>query len=160
MTIAIHRGTLVIAATLALTLGACTTTPPAPTPTPTATSTPTATATPSATASATSTGGTIPAPSASGTRYNYVCAEGKAFQMLAYPAEQERATLIFDAKAVQLKQERSGSGVRYSGEGFTLVGKGLDAFIQENGVTTYKDCKGQPVNAGGTATPSGGAPRG
>lgn len=136
---------LALAATaLSFALVACTsTTPPA---TPTATSTPVATATntptASATSSATATGGTIPAPSPNGTRYSYICAEGKTFQMLAYPAEQQRATLVFDGKTVQLKQEVSGSGVRYSGEGYTLIEKGLDAMIQENGATTYRDCKG------------------
>ena len=132
------------ATALSTALVACTTTAPPATATPTSTPVATATSTPtaSATASATATGGTIPAPSPNGTRYSYVCAEGKTFQMLAYPADQQRATLIFDGKTVQLKQEISGSGVRYAGEGYTLIAKGLDATIQENGATTYRDCKG------------------
>ncbi len=34
--------------------------------------------------------------------------------------------------------------MRYAGESYVLIAKGLDAMIQENGTTTYRDCKGQP----------------
>ena len=143
-------------AIVALTSAACTTDEAAPKATATVASSPTATST--STAPAASTGATgatgvsgatgtasggITPPSPTGTKYVYACAEGKTFEMLAYPAAQERATLTISAKTIELKQERSASGVRYSDGTITLIGKGLEATIEERGVTTYKDCKGR-----------------
>ncbi len=80
-------------------------------------------------------------PSPTGTRYNYACAEGKTFAILAYPAAQERVTLMIEGKTLELKQERSGSGTRHSDGTYTLIAKGVDAFIEQGGVQTYRDCK-------------------
>ena len=85
----------------------------------------------------------ISPPSPTGTRYVYACAAGKTFAMLAYPAAQERATLIIEGRTIELKRERSASGVRYSDGAITLIGKGLDAIIQQGGVTTHRDCTGR-----------------
>ena len=137
-------------ALVALTSAACTTDEVAPkaaaTATATVASSPTATSTVTSTSTApvastgatgatgasgatgTAAGGITP-PSPTGTKYVYACAEGKTFEMLAYPAAQERATLTISGKTIELKQERSGSGVRYSDGTVTLIGKGLDAMI-------------------------------
>ena len=141
-------------ATVVVLLGGCTGTPDPPPPaTATATSSasptasPTATATPTpdgtiaaSTATPTSTSVIVP-PSPEGTKYNFTCAEGKTFSILAYPAAQERVTLMIEGKTLELKQERSGSGTRHSDGNYTLIQKGVDAFIEQNGVQTYRDCK-------------------
>jgi membrane-bound inhibitor of C-type lysozyme len=80
-------------------------------------------------------------PSPTGTRYNYACAEGKTFAILAYPAEQQRVTLFIEGKTVELKQQVQGSGTRHSDGTYTLIAKGVDAFIEQNGAQTYRDCK-------------------
>ncbi|MEI7924944.1 MAG: MliC family protein [Chloroflexota bacterium] len=156
-------------ATVALLLGltACTPTPePARTPTaassaiaavttasrsPSSTATPASTPSPSATGATGATGGTatggtgatsvIIPPSPTGTRSSYACAEGKTFAILAYPAAQERVTLFIEGKTLELKQQVQGSGTRHSDGTYTLISKGLDAFIEQGGVQTYRDCK-------------------
>ncbi len=165
--IATHRRMLATA-TVALLLGltACTSTPePARTPTAgssatavpgtaspsAATPAPTSTPSSSATSAAGATGGTaaggtgaasvIIPPSPTGTRYSYACAEGKTFAILAYPAAQERVTLFIEGKTLELKQQVQGSGTRHSDGTYTLISKGLDAFIEQGGVQTYRDCK-------------------
>jgi len=123
-------------------------TPAASTP---ATSTPAASTATGPTTSAGATGGTatgptategvIVPPSPTGTRYEYACAEGKTFAILAYPAAQERVTLFIEGRTLELKQERQGSGTRHSDGTYTLIAKGVDAFIEQGGVQTYRDCK-------------------
>lgn len=118
-----------------------------PTTSPTAAGTPSAapaTPTPTGTTAATAATGSEPVivpPSPTGTRYEYACAEGKTFAILAYPAAQERVTLFIEGKALELKQERQGSGTRHSDGTYTLIAKGVDAFIEQGGVQTYRDCK-------------------
>jgi len=116
-----------------------------------ATSTPAASTATGPTTSAGATGGTatgptategvIVPPSPTGTRYEYACAEGKTFAILAYPAAQERVTLFIEGRTLELKQERQGSGTRHSDGTYTLIAKGVDAFIEQGGVQTYRDCK-------------------
>jgi membrane-bound inhibitor of C-type lysozyme len=89
----------------------------------------------------TATEGVIVPPSPTGTRYEYACAEGKTFAILAYPAAQERVTLFIEGRTLELKQERQGSGTRHSDGTYTLIAKGVDAFIEQGGVQTYRDCK-------------------
>lgn len=124
------------AATTASTAGAAGTVAASPTGTPAATSSRT-------TAASGATGATsvIVPPSAEGTRYSFACAEGKTFSILAYPAAQERVTLMVEGKTLELKQERQGSGTRHSDGNYTLIQKGVDAFIEQGGVQTYRDCK-------------------
>ena len=80
-------------------------------------------------------------PSPDGTRYSYSCAEGKTFEILAFPAAQERVTLFIEGKTLELKQQVQGSGTRHSDGNYTLIAKGVDAFIEQGGVQTYRDCK-------------------
>ena len=143
------RGRWLIAPLVALALTACTSTPePAKatsTPAVAATSTQTATGTATA-ASPTATGtaggdSVIIPPVVTGTRYAYTCADSKKFEILAFSAAQERVTLFVEGKTLELKQERSGSGTRHSDGTVTLVSKGVEAFIEQGGVQTYKDCK-------------------
>ena len=90
--------------------------------------------------------GNVVPPSPAGTRYAYTCEGGKKFEAVFFPASAGKATLILDGKSIDLKQERSASGVRYS-DGGTLVlsTKGADAFIEQGGTQTYKGCTGAPV---------------
>jgi membrane-bound inhibitor of C-type lysozyme len=90
---------------------------------------------------ATGAAGVIVPPSPDGTRYNFACAEGKTFSILAFPAAQERVVLMVESKTLPLKQERSASGTRHSDGNYTLIQKGIDAFIEQNGAQTYRDCK-------------------
>ena len=77
-------------------------------------------------------------------RVTYTCADGKAFDVTYYVG-QERAVLVLDGKTIELKQERSGSGVAYGDGTITLRSQGTNAFIQQGGQTTIRDCKGQQL---------------
>ncbi|MGE3856610.1 MAG: MliC family protein [Dehalococcoidia bacterium] len=116
------------------------TTPSATTPTAAATTPAPAATTPTSTASTGASRPVIVPPSPDGTRYNFACAEGKTFSILAYPAAQERVTLMVEGKTLELKQERQGSGTRHSNGEYTLIQKGVDAFIEQDGRQTYRDC--------------------
>lgn len=50
------------------------------------------------------------------------------------------AELIWDAKTFPLKQDVSGSGVRYTDGTLILVTKGDEAFVEKAGEIVLKDC--------------------
>ena len=114
------RSVLLAVSAAALALTSCTaatpSTPPSPTPTPTI--------------------------EAGGTEFAYTCVDGKSFELITYPG-QERAMLRLEGKTVEVKQERSANGARYSNGTVAFVGSGLEATIEEGGKTTYRGCAGR-----------------
>ncbi len=73
----------------------------------------------------------------------YTCAEGATIQA-AYASSSVTLTLS-DGRALTLPQTMSGSGIRYeAGSGTSddvvFTSKGADAYLMENGSTTYTDC--------------------
>ena len=74
-----------------------------------------------------------------GMRWVYQCDQGLNFIISFY--DRERALLEFGDQEVKLKQERSASGMRYSGGNITFTGKGLEAnLIMEDGKAYGKNC--------------------
>ncbi len=72
----------------------------------------------------------------------YYCQKGKAFQVQFKPG---MALLTLKPYQVySLKQERSGSGVRYSNGNIHLYLKGQEAFIEINRKIAYDGCQSQP----------------
>ncbi|MFM7382395.1 MAG: MliC family protein [Microcystaceae cyanobacterium] len=72
----------------------------------------------------------------------YYCQKGKTFQVQFKPA---MALLSLKPHQVyQLKQERSGSGVRYSDGKIHLYLKGQEGFIEINRKIAYDGCKSHP----------------
>jgi membrane-bound inhibitor of C-type lysozyme len=51
-----------------------------------------------------------------------------------------RALLVWDGHSFDLKQETSGSGVRYGDGTLTLFTKGDTAFVEKGGETVLKNC--------------------
>ncbi len=51
--------------------------------------------------------------------------------------------LRIEGKTVEVKQERSANGARYSNGTVAFVGSGLEATIEEGGKTTYRGCAGR-----------------
>ncbi len=77
----------------------------------------------------------------------YACGAGKTF-MATFAADDSAVTVVLsDGRTLTLPHVMSGSGIRYEQGGVALVGKGSDAFIEENGTQTYANCI---VNAGST----------
>lgn len=56
----------------------------------------------------------------------YECSNGKNFSVVY---EGDKATLTLDGKTYALKEQISGSGIRYGNAELTLIGKGNDAYI-------------------------------
>ena len=55
------------------------------------------------------------------------------------------AELIWDGNTFPLKQDVSGSGVRYTDGTLTLVTKGDEAFVEKAGEIVLKDCNAKPA---------------
>lgn len=74
----------------------------------------------------------------------FECPDGKS--IYAGFSEKSVALALSDGRELTLPQTISGSGARYANEGETIVfwNKGTGAFIEENRVTTYKDCEATP----------------
>lgn len=74
----------------------------------------------------------------------FECPDGKS--IYAGFSEKSVALALSDGRELTLPQTISGSGARYANEGETIVfwNKGTGAFIEENGVTTYRDCEATP----------------
>lgn len=82
----------------------------------------------------------------------YTCIEGPL--IATYTASQVSLKLL-NGQTLSLPQVISGSGTRYEANGTVLVTKGDNAFLQENGVTTYSNCLANgtvPTNNGTTQT--------
>lgn len=71
----------------------------------------------------------------------FACASGKS--MTAVFARDIVGLTLSDGRQIELRQAISGSGIRYLNNIQTIEfrGSGDDAFLTENGVTTYQDCK-------------------
>jgi membrane-bound inhibitor of C-type lysozyme len=59
---------------------------------------------------------------------------------------------LSDKRIIDLPQTRSASGIRYEQSSIVFVSKGENAFLEENGKTTYEDCV---ADAGGGPTTLG-----
>jgi membrane-bound inhibitor of C-type lysozyme len=81
-------------------------------------------------------------------RVTYFCTQG-TFDALFTDGQVE---LTLGTRKVTLPQVRSGSGIRYEANGLTLVGKGSNALLTENGMTTYDNCLAGNVSASGAGT--------
>ena len=76
---------------------------------------------------------------------SYACADGKAVIAIY---DQERVSLkLSDGRSLELPQVIAASGIRYANEdeSFVFWSKGRDAFIDENGEMTYRDCTEAPL---------------
>ena len=71
----------------------------------------------------------------------FQCASGK--KITAVFMRDIVALTLSDGRQIELRQATSGSGTRYLNNTGTVEfrGKGSDAFLTENGKTTYADCK-------------------
>ncbi len=87
----------------------------------------------------------------SGNFYRYQCEGGKTFEVVYVP-EQARLTLA-GREPITLPQIETGSGARYSDGSITLLTKGTDAFIEEDGRRTYSGCAGL-LSESGSASPA------
>jgi membrane-bound inhibitor of C-type lysozyme len=74
----------------------------------------------------------------------YTCDAGKSFT--ATFSDASVALTLSHGRTLTLPQVMSGSGIRYELGAIALVGKGSDAFIEENGTQTFANCI---VNASG-----------
>ncbi len=54
------------------------------------------------------------------------------------------AELVWDGQTFLLKQDISGSGVRYSDGSLALLTKGDEAFVEKAGEIVLRDCKARP----------------
>ncbi|MDB5189807.1 MAG: hypothetical protein JWN49_133 [Parcubacteria group bacterium] len=77
----------------------------------------------------------------------YTCDSGKTFT--ATFSDTDVALTLSDGRSLTLPHVMSGSGIRYEQGNVVLVGKGSDAFIEENGAQTYVNCV---VNAAAPVT--------
>lgn len=71
-------------------------------------------------------------------RASYLCRDGKTIE--AVFTDESVTLTLSDTRAFVLPHAVSGSGVRYEENGVAFIGKGNNAFLQEDGVTTYEDC--------------------
>lgn len=83
---------------------------------------------------------------ATGNVVQYSCTQGT---IAATFTEGQVALVLSDGRQFMLPQAPSGSGIRYEKDGVVLVGKGNDAFLTENGTTTYANCVAAASNTGG-----------
>ncbi len=79
---------------------------------------------------------------------SYLCRDGKSID--ASFTDSSAILTLSDTRAFVLPQAVSGSGVRYEKDGVSFVGKGDNAFLEEDGTQTYQDCVA-------TGSPSGAA---
>jgi putative lipoprotein len=86
---------------------------------------------------------TVPATSTQAV-LSYACSDGKSFVAHVYPVPETRATVFIDGRSVDLAQTISASGIRYTDGALTFHSKGEDAFIEQGGQITYRDCRAQP----------------
>ena len=92
------------------------------------------------------------APASGSPVVSYACAQGATIQA-SYASSSVTLTLS-DGRTLTLPQTMSGSGIRYeagsgTGDDIVFVSKGADAFLTENGSTTYNNCV---ANASADAT--------
>lgn len=80
---------------------------------------------------------------------NYQCAGGRTFRV-AYSTDAAQLMRSSD-DSLTLPNVVSASGARYSNGEVTLFTKGNQAFIEENGQQTYRDCVGEEISAAQTA---------
>ena len=72
--------------------------------------------------------------------HRYTCAQGRAFEVTFLTPDTVRVSL--DGRTLTLPHALSADGARYSDGTVVAWFKGMrDGFIQENGVTTYADCR-------------------
>lgn len=91
-------------------------------------------------------------PETLGNTVQYSCVEGRFTALFT----DGQVTLTFpDGRALTLPQAVSGSGIRYEKDGVVLVGKGDDAFLTENGATTFSDCVASASNSGSMSGDTG-----
>lgn len=69
---------------------------------------------------------------------SYLCEEGKSFS--ASYKDDSASLVLSDGRSLDLSQTISGSGVRYGNGEITFSSKGDNAFIEENGNTTFINC--------------------
>jgi membrane-bound inhibitor of C-type lysozyme len=88
---------------------------------------------------------TTPAPA--GNAVQYSCTQGT----IAATFTDSQATLVLsDGRMLVLPQVVSGSGTRYEKGAIAFVGKGSNAFLTENGATTYENCIAGATSGGMT----------
>jgi len=76
---------------------------------------------------------------------SYACSDEKS---LIAVYEEDRVSLkLSDGRDVMLPQTIAASGIRYANEdeSFVFWSKGNDAFVEENGTTTYAQCSEAPL---------------
>lgn len=78
----------------------------------------------------------------------YFCTEGSFDALFT----DKQVTLSINGRTLVLPQAVSGSGIRYEANGATLVGKGNNAMLTENGKDAYTNCIAGSVSASGTGT--------
>ncbi len=75
--------------------------------------------------------------------YTFVCADGKSITAVFHLPDDEGVDIaLSDGRTMNLPHAMSASGARYANkdESFVFWNKGMSAFIQEGGVTTYDNC--------------------
>ncbi len=72
----------------------------------------------------------------------YRCEGGRTFSV-EFDPQQQRAILIIGGRALTLKQVAGASGASYSDGRTTLRTKGRQAYIEENGAVTVRDCSAE-----------------
>lgn len=83
------------------------------------------------------------------TTASYLCRDGKTID--ASFTDPSVTLTLSDTRALVLPHVISGSGIRYEKDGIVFVGKGDNAFLEENGTQTYVDCIATGSPAGATA---------
>lgn len=76
----------------------------------------------------------------------YSCSQGT---IAAVFSDNQVVLTLSDGRKLTLPQAPSGSGIRYEKDTIAFIGKGDDAFLTENGFTTYGECVAAASNTGG-----------
>jgi len=79
-----------------------------------------------------------------GNRWIYTCDDGYRISA-TFLSEPEEVILENIDGNVRLKQVPSGSGAKYSDNGFTFWTKGSDAFIEKDEKIIHRECMGKPA---------------
>jgi len=82
---------------------------------------------------------------------SYLCRDGKTID--ASFTDSDVTLTLSDTRALILPRAVSASGMRYEKDGTAFVGKGDNAYLEENGTQTFADCVANGSPAGSATAP-------